>query len=129
LHAAPALQINPDMSKVVLGGLLALMLVGVRPARAEGPMDFTSSQEIRSAGKALTAIGVLAHVASIPLIVLAAIPDTNSDHAPYVASGAALTALSAVSVGVGAGLWGASNGFDRAERKLSLAPTGVLLHF
>lgn len=95
-------------------------------------MDFTSSKEIRSAGKALTAIGVIAHAASIPLASISTFvdhPERPGESNPMVAAGAALTAVSAVSVAIGAGLWGASNGFDRAERKLSLAPTGLAVRF
>ena len=108
-------------------GFLLLMLLA-SPARAEGPVDFTSAREIRTAGKALTAIGIVAHIASIPLVALAASQGSEADTA-FVASGAALTALSAISVGTGVGLWGAADRFDRNERKIAVSPFGMSLRF
>jgi hypothetical protein len=106
--------------------LLSLLLAA--PAYADGPMDFTSAREIRTAGKSLTAVGIIAHIASIPLVALAASQGSDPDIA-FVASGAALTAVSALSVGIGVGLWGASDRFDRNEKKVAVSPFGMSLRF
>jgi hypothetical protein len=125
------------MGKLLSIVCLTLALAGGRTAFAKprgtagGATDFTSAREIRTAGKALTALGVILHVASIPLVVLAALhtDDASSGDVAFVAAGAATTAASAIAVGTGVGLWGAADRFERAEDRLVFSPAGVRIRF
>jgi hypothetical protein len=115
---------------------LGLTLALATPARANGPTDFAQARELKSAGKALTGVGVALHVVSIPLVALAAISmfvdhpaHPGEETNPFAISGAALTAASAITLGTGVGLWGAGARAERNERAWALSPAGLRISF
>jgi hypothetical protein len=112
---------------------LGLTLALAAPAHANGPTDFTQARELKTAGRALTGIGVALHAISLPLIGLASMA-LLSDHPsnepnPLAIGGAVLTAASAITVGTGVGLWGGAARIERIERSWALSPTGLRVTF
>jgi len=127
--------------------LLLTLGAGLGPAlaRADGPTDFAQAQEfervqtqsLRATGRALTGMGVLAYLASIPLAVLSFRPAIDENHDPaaeaqstaFMSASIALTVSGAALVGTGVGLWSHANNVDRSIRKLSFGPGGLGVRF
>jgi hypothetical protein len=112
---------------------LGLTLALAAPARANGPTDFTQARELKTAGRALTGVGVALHVLSLPLVAIASMSlladHPSSEPNPFAIGGAVLTAASAITVGTGVGLWGAAAHAERNERTWALSPAGLRITF